>query len=84
MKKILQWIATDGMLHFFVSALISLSVLFIADKLWLSLVAGLIPAIAKEVWDVYIQKDNNYQQAWHDLVCDFAGLIYTAMIYLVA
>lgn len=82
MKRILQWIATDGLLHILMCATISLAVLNITDRLWLALVAGIIPAIGKEVWDVYIQKDNNYEQAAHDLICDAIGLLITVVVYL--
>lgn len=83
MRRIINWMATDGLLHFFVCATISLAFLNLFECLWFALVMGAIPAIAKEVYDVYIQKDNNYQQAGHDLICDAMGLLLTLIIYLI-
>lgn len=75
--------ATDGLLHFLMCATISLAFLNLFGCLWFALVMGAIPAIAKEVYDVYIEKDNNYQQAGHDLICDAMGLLFTLTIHLI-
>lgn len=76
----MNWVATDGLLHILVCAVISLAVLNLTDILWLSMVAGIIPAIAKEYYDVFVQKDNNFSQALHDLICDGIGLAITLII----
>lgn len=80
MRKIMNWVATDGLLHILVCAVISLAVLNLTDILWLSMVAGIIPALAKEYYDVFVQKDNNLSQALHDLICDGIGLAITLII----
>jgi len=84
MKDLLKWIAYDGLLHFLVCAVISLAVLCVTKSLAFALVAGLIPALAKEWYDKYIQKDNTWEQVWHDLACDLAGLTFTTIIYLIS
>ena len=80
LKKIWNWIATDGLLHILMCAVISLAVLNLTDILWLSMVAGIIPALAKEYYDVFVEEDNNFSQAMHDLICDGIGLAITLTI----
>lgn len=81
MRRIIEWIAYDGLLHILVCACCSLAVLCMTDILWLSMTAGIIPALAKEYYDVFIERDNNYLQAAHDLICDAIGLTITLIIY---
>lgn len=79
MKKILQWIATDGLLHFLVCyALMLTFALYVGN--WIALGITLVFSFGKEAYDVFIQQDNNYQQAWHDLVCDFAGIVAALLV----
>lgn len=75
-RKILNWIASDGLLHIAYSALIVLTVLYLTDILWLSCLISLTAGVCKEYRDVYIEKDNNWIQAHHDLVCDIIGIAY--------
>lgn len=82
MKRIINWIAYDGLLHFLVCAVISLALYALTECLWASLVVGLLPALVKEYYDVFVECDNNFTQALHDLVCDFAGLGLTMIIHL--
>lgn len=83
MKRIIKWMATDGLLHFLVCAVISLAVLYITDIIWLAVTAAAIPALAKEYHDVFVQKDNTWEQAAHDLICDFAGIAFTMSALIV-
>lgn len=80
MRNMMKWIATDGLLHILVCAVISLAILNLTGIVWLSMLAGIVPALAKEYYDVYVQKDNNFEQAAHDLICDAIGLIITLFI----
>ena len=82
MKRIIDWIAYDGLLHILVCAVVSLAMLNLTGILWLSMIAGIIPALAKEYYDVFVQKDNNPAQAFHDLICDGIGLAITYIINL--
>jgi hypothetical protein len=79
-KNILRWIATDGLLHFLVCYALMLTFAPYVGN-WIALGITLVFAFGKEAYDVFIQKDNNYQQAWHDLVCDFAGIV-TALLVM--
>jgi hypothetical protein len=79
MKKILQWMATDGLLHFLVCYAMMLTFRSFIG-IWWSMLLTILVALAKEAYDVFVQKDNNYKQAWHDLVCDFAGIIASLLI----
>lgn len=83
MKKIISWIATDGLLHILACAVVMLSVLVVTDIMWLAVAATSVLALAKEVWDVCIQKDNNLIQAGHDIICDLAGMIYAITLYII-
>ena len=83
MRRIIEWIAYDGLLHILACAVCSLAMLNLTGILWLSMVAGVIPALAKEYYDVYVQKDNNLAQAFHDIICDGIGLAITLLIYTI-
>lgn len=79
MKKILQWMATDGLLHFLMCYAMMLTFSPYVGN-WIAVAITLAFAFGKEAYDVFIQKDNNYQQAWHDLVCDFAGIVAALLV----
>ena len=71
--------ATDGLLHFLVCYALMLTLgPFFGN--WIALGITLAFAFGKEAYDVFIEKDNNYQQAWHDLVCDFAGIVAALLV----
>lgn len=78
-NKITKWIATDGLLHFLVCYAMMLTFTPYVGN-WIVLGITLAFAFGKEAYDVFIQKDNNYQQAWHDLVCDFAGIVAALLV----
>lgn len=78
-KKLLRWVATDGLLHFLVCYALMLTFAPYVGN-WIALGITLAFAFGKEAYDVFIQKDNNYQQAWHDLVCDFAGIVAALLV----
>lgn len=71
-KNAIKWIGTDGLLHFLVCYAITLTFLPIAG--WWSLLIAAIPALGKEGYDYFIQKDNNKEQVIHDLICDAVGM----------
>ena len=51
--------------------------------LWLALLCSVIIALAKEAWDVFIEKDNNKEQVIHDLICDGVGLLCSLITILI-
>lgn len=78
-KRVKSWIATDGLLHFLVCYAMMLTFgSFIG--IWWSMLLTILVALAKEAYDVFIQKDNNFNQATHDLICDFAGIVIAILV----
>lgn len=82
LRRVWSWVATDGLLHFLVCYAMMLTLEPFVG-IWIALGITLVFAFGKEAYDVFIQKDNNYQQAWHDLVCDFAGIILSCLIIFI-
>lgn len=73
-KDIMNWIGTDGLLHLFACWLIVLVATPIRG-IWLAILASVILSLGKEIWDVFIQKDNCKEQAIHDIICDGIGVL---------
>ena len=78
MKKLIQWIRRDGLLHITVSMLlvIAASVLL---PVWLSALIVLAIGVGKEIWDKY----NGGACNWHDIICDIIGLAIGTVIILI-
>ena len=72
LKNILQWIATDGLLHFLVCYAMTLALSPIIG--FYALIPTIVVALAKEGYDYHIKKSNNREQVVHDLICDAAGI----------
>ena len=79
MKKIYQWIATDGLLHILISMAIMLCLQPLVGTILAVCVAVLLGA-GKEIYDGAIQKDNNGEQILHDVVCDVVGIILAIIV----
>ena len=73
LKKIKEWVAIDGLLHFLVCYVIIVSLTPLIG--WWALLVTILAALGKEAWDYFIQKDNNKEQVVHDLICDGVGLV---------
>lgn len=78
LKNILKWIAVDGLLHILVCFAITLTFMPIVGW-WALLLAG-IPALLKEGYDYFIEKDNNLKQVAHDLICDLVGMACATLV----
>ena len=78
MRKLIQWIRRDGLLHITVSMLlvIAASVLL---PVWLSALIALAIGAGKEIWDKY----NGGACNWHDIICDVAGITVGLMIAII-
>ena len=78
MRKLIQWIRHDGLLHITVSMLlvIAASVLL---PVWLSALIALAIGAGKEIWDKY----NGGACNWHDIICDVAGITAGLMIAII-
>lgn len=81
MKRLLQWIAIDGLLHFLVCYATMMTFTPIIGAWWAMGIAGIL-AIAKEARDYFYEKDNNIQQVLHDLICDVIGILGALIVML--
>ena len=84
LKNIIQWIATDGLLHFLVCYAMTLALTPIMG--FYALIPTTIVALGKEGYDYHIRKSNNKEQVVHDLICDGAGIAaayITMLIWLI-
>ena len=72
-NKISSWFSIDGLLHFLVCYTLMLTFQPIVGMLW-ALVVTIIPALIKEAWDYFIQKDNTSYQVKRDLIFDWFGI----------
>lgn len=78
-RRVWSWVATDGLLHFLVCYAMMLTFgPFLGN--WIALGITLAFAFGKEAKDVFIEKDNNFSQAMHDLICDFAGIVAALLV----
>lgn len=73
-KSIMKWVGTDGLLHFLVCFAMMLMFTPIVG-IWWALGVTVLAAALKEIWDFFIQKDNNFKQVMHDVVCDGVGMV---------
>ena len=73
LKKIKEWVATDGLLHFLVCYALMVALTPIIG--WWALLVTIFAALGKEGYDYFVEKDNNKEQVIHDLMCDCAGII---------
>jgi hypothetical protein len=79
LRRVWRWVATDGLLHFLVCYAMMLTFgPFLGN--WIALGIALAFAFGKEAKDVFIEKDNNFSQAMHDLICDFAGIVAALLV----
>lgn len=81
MKRIINWIATDGLQHALVSILITI-VCFSFIGFW-SIIPTIVIGIGKEIYDMKKKPTYTWEMVWHDIVCDFAGLIIGVLISLI-
>lgn len=70
MKRILEWIAADGMAHILVCWALTLTFGAFMPVLWAAVLSALI-GVGKEVYDRLSGKGS---PTWHDLICDLIGV----------
>ena len=73
LKNIINWIGTDGLLHFLVCYAMMLALSPVIG--FYALIPTTIVAAAKEAYDFHIKQSNNKEQVMHDLICDLAGIV---------
>jgi hypothetical protein len=72
MKKILEWLGQDGLLHIVVCSIL-VGALNIVMPLWLAVVITAVVGVAKEfVYDKWLKKGTFEIK---DLVCDLIGIL---------
>ena len=72
MRKILEWLGQDGLLHIVVCSIL-VSALNIVMPLWLAVVITAVVGVAKEVvYDKWLKKGTFEIK---DLVCDLIGIL---------
>ena len=72
----------DGLLHFLVSAMIVQTVCLVLKTPILAVVIAVIAGLSKEVWDVFVQKDNTIKQSLHDVICNIIGITFGTLTYI--
>ena len=73
LKTICRWVGVDGLLHFLVCYGMMLAFTPIIG-VWWSLFAAVLASLVKEAIDS-IMNDSDECNAWHDLICDGAGVL---------
>ena len=81
MSWIINWIATDGLLHALVSALIFI-VCFSFIEYW-SIILTVLIGVSKEIYDILKKPDYTWEMVCHDLVCDIGGIILGIVLSLI-
>lgn len=79
LRKVKEWVALDGLLHFLVCY--CLMVAFFPIVGWWNFLVVISLALLKEGVDYFIEKDNDIKAVAHDLVMDAVGIL-TAMATL--
>ena len=74
LKKLIKWVAIDGLLHILVCYAMMLALTPMIGG-WLAMLLTVIASAVKEAYDYYIQKDNNREQVIHDAICDVVGML---------
>lgn len=81
MKNIFKIIGVDGCLHFTMCFL--MIILFSTIGLLNSVLLTTSIALLKEIWDIFIQKDNTYKEAIKDITMDILGIAFGLMIIII-
>lgn len=83
MKKIGAWVGVDGLLHLLASGFIALAIFAISSSFVLSICIAFVAGLMKELWDIFIQKDNTWSQSLHDFICNLIGIIIAILINII-
>ena len=70
----------DKLLHILVSSWMLLVLYPMIG--WYSLIPTVIAGIGKEIYDIFIQKDNTIKQAFEDIIADIIGIIISIAVIL--
>lgn len=75
MKKLIKWIAFDGLLHIETSALIVIIISLIGP--WWS---GALVAAGAGLWKEWYDHFKGGKFSPHDLICDLVGIVFGSLI----
>lgn len=81
MKRIINWIATDGLLHALVSILIFI-VCFSFIGFWSAMVT-IAMGIGKEIYDAIKKPNYTWEMIYHDIICDIGGIVLGIILSLI-
>lgn len=73
-QSALAWMRSDGIIHNLMCYSILLTLAPIIGAEWARGVT-VACAFGKEAFDVFVQKDNDWREALHDLACDAMGMM---------
>ena len=80
-KRLLNWIAIDGLLHIQTCYALMLTLQPMVDIWWAKGITATC-AIGKEVVDA-LRGKNTWEQARHDLICDAVGIMAALITMLI-
>lgn len=78
LRKFYAWLRPDGVLHFGVSAALYLALAPLFSWGWVPALLVLAIGIGKEIYD---ENKPDGRGDWHDLECDFLGVIAGALLW---
>ncbi len=81
-KSIKNFVALDGVLHFFACAVIVFTFAPILDNIGNAVIVATVVALAKEYLDILIKRVNTFKQSLKDVLFDALGVGY-AVLFLV-
>ena len=73
-RAVLAWMRSDGIIHSLLCYSVFLTLAPIIGTAWARWTTVAL-AFGKEAFDVFVQKDNNWREALHDLACDAVGIL---------
>lgn len=73
LKTICRWVGVDGLLHFLVCYAMMLAFTPVVG-VWWAIFSVTLASLVKEAVDS-IQNDSDECNAWHDFICDGAGVL---------
>lgn len=73
-KAVLAWMRNDGIIHNLICYSAFLTLAPLIGTGWARGVTIAL-ALGKEAFDIFVQKDNDWREALHDLICDAIGIL---------
>ncbi len=77
MRRLVELMGVDGMLHTLASGFIVLASLILTCNIYVSVGIAAALAILKEAWDMFV----TWKDVAHDIICDIIGIGIAMAIY---